>query len=84
MANKEMVLRQYRQINREADDIKDLCGKIKNIEYNLSANWRGSETEAVFRMLDDICFDLRKINNEMIEFSHDYLRISEMMEDEKM
>lgn len=84
MANKEMVIKQYRQINREADDIKGLSWKIGNIEHSLSANWRGSETQAVFRMLNDICYDLRKINNDMIEFAHDYLRISEMLDNKEI
>lgn len=79
--NKEIIMQQYKKINKEADDIRELSTCISQMGEQMGAHWRGLETETVFRQLGEISYALKKINKDMVEFGHEYLKLTESMDD---
>lgn len=78
--DKEIIIQQYRKINKEADDIRELSIYISQMEAQLMSHWRGLETEPIFRQLNEISYILKKINKDMVDFGHEYLKMMESIE----
>lgn len=78
--DKEIIIQQYRKINKEADDIRELSINISKMESQLMTYWRGLETEPLYKELDEISYMLKKINADMVDFGHEYLKIMENIE----
>lgn len=80
MIEKELCLQQFNKINREADYLYDLSRQISRTKDDLAANWHGSEADTVNKQLDDISYRLRRLNSELTEFGHSYLKQQEEKE----
>lgn len=80
MIEKELCLQQYKKLNREADYLYDLSRQLARTKNELAANWHGSEADTVYKQLDDISYILRRLNYELTEFGHSYLKQQEEKE----
>lgn len=79
----DLILQHYKQLNREADSLKDLSRKVRALEDDLATNWTGVESKSFCEELKEVEYMLRKVNDEMVEFGHDYLKIGELNEVQK-
>lgn len=78
--DKEIVIQQYKKMNKEADDIRELSIYIVQMQEELETNWRGLEAEPVFKQLQEISYALKRINRDMVEFGHKYLKLNEFVD----
>lgn len=80
MERLEIVISQYKKMNKEADDIENLKRKMYQLKANLELNWSGRETRALFAAIDETTYKLRRLNNEIVDFAHDYLKYAQLDE----
>ena len=80
MEKLELIISQYKKMNREADDVESLRRKMYQLKANLEMNWSGQETRALFAAIDETTYRLRKLNNEIVDFAHDYLKYGRLDE----
>lgn len=83
VANIETILQQYRQLNKEADEVRAISRRICNIEEELNANWKSSEVRILNRKIEDVVYSLNRISHDMTDFGHDYLKQGEIRDSMK-